>query len=115
MTEVAPHDAAPTGLLQVRRGHDERGVVLELHGELDLGSAPEFERQLAEAEAEKPGRLLIDLGNLRFMDSTGLALMLRAQQTSQDNGHRLCLRPGSPQVQRLLELTGALDRFTFED
>jgi anti-anti-sigma factor len=115
MTELAPHDAAPTGLLQVRRGRDEHGVVLELHGELDLGSAPELERQLAEAEAEKPGRLLIDLGNLSFMDSTGLALMLRAQQTAQDNGHQLCLRPGSPQVQRLFELTGALDRFTFAD
>jgi anti-sigma B factor antagonist len=115
MTDVGPRDADPTGLLQVRRGRDEHGVVLELHGELDLGSAPELERQLAEAEAEKPGRLLIDLGNLSFMDSTGLALMLRAQQTAHDNGHQLCLRSGSPQVQRLFELTGALDRFTFED
>jgi anti-sigma B factor antagonist len=115
MTDVAPRDADPIGLLQVRRGRDEHGVVLELRGELDLGSAPELQRQLAEAEAEKPARLLIDLGSLSFMDSTGLALMLRAQQTAQDNGHQLCLRSGSPQVQRLFELTGAVDRFTFED
>jgi len=41
--------------------------------------------------------------------------MLRAQQTAETNGHQLCLRPGSPQVQRLFEITGALERFTFLD
>jgi anti-anti-sigma factor len=49
------------------------------------------------------------------MDSSGLKLMIRAGQSAQANGHRLALRRGSPQVQRLFELTGVLDGFTFED
>jgi anti-sigma B factor antagonist len=99
--------------MRIRRAHDDHGVVLELGGELDLASAPEVERQLSEIEGERPDRILIDLSDVSFMDSTGLALMLRAQQSAQTNGHQLCLRSGSPQVQRLFEITGALERFTF--
>lgn len=40
------------------------------------------------------------------MDSTGLAVLIRAEQDAQENGHRLHLCPGSPQVQRVFELTG---------
>jgi len=115
MTEIAPRDAEPMGSLRIHRVRDEHGVVLELSGELDLASAPEVERQLAEIEGEKPDRILVDLSGVSFMDSTGLAVMLRAQQTAETNGHQLCLRPGSPQVQRLFEITGALERFTFLD
>jgi anti-sigma B factor antagonist len=113
MTDLASHDGEPMGSLRIRRARDEHGVVLELSGEIDLSSAPELERELSAIEDQKPGRILIDLGNVSFMDSTGLALMLRAQQTAQANGHLLCLRPGSSQVQRLFEITGALDRFSF--
>jgi anti-sigma B factor antagonist len=115
MTDLASRDVEPMGSLRIRRTRDEHGVVLELSGELDLASAPALERELSEIEDENPGRIVIDLGNVSFLDSTGLALMLRAQQTSPANGHQLCLRPGSSQVQRLFEITGALDRFTFLD
>jgi anti-sigma B factor antagonist len=115
MTELAPRDTEPTGSLRIQRDCDEHGVVLVLGGELDLGSAPELEQQLSEIQTEKPDRILVDLSAVSFMDSTGLAVMLRAQQTAQANGHQLCLRPGSRQVQRLFEITGVLERFMFQD
>jgi stage II sporulation protein AA (anti-sigma F factor antagonist) len=59
--------------------------------------------------------LLIDLSRLDFMDSTGLAVMIRAQRAAQANGHRLSLRHGPTHILRLFELTGLLDHFTFED
>jgi anti-sigma B factor antagonist len=114
MTDLAPRDAQSRELLRIRRIDDEHGVVLRLGGELDLASAPELERQLAEIQRHSAGRILIDLTNLEFMDSTGLALMIRAQQAAQANGRQLRLRRGSAQVQRLFELTAVLDRFTFE-
>lgn len=103
------------GLLQIRRIHDEHGTSLTLSGELDLSCAGKLERHLAEIEAEHPDRILIDLAGLEFMDSSGLAVMIRANQSAQANGHRLCLRPGSLQIQRLFELTGVAERFTFAD
>lgn len=101
--------------LTIQRLSDDRGIVFALVGELDLESAPELERQLEEAASTRPGRLLIDLGGLEFMDSTGLAVMVGALRSARENGHGLALRPGPTQVQRLFELTGVLDRFAFED
>jgi anti-sigma B factor antagonist len=101
-------------LLQRRRS-DAHGVVLALDGELDLASAPGLEQELREIEATGPDRILIDLRGLRFMDCTGLAVMLRAQQSAEANGHQLALRRGPNQVQRLFELTELLEHFTFED
>lgn len=101
--------------LEIRRAGDDLGTVIQLAGELDLESAPQLERQLQELVAISPGRLLIDLSGLEFMDSSGLAVIVRAQRTARDHGHTLALRPGPSQVQRLFELTGLLERFTFED
>ena len=113
MAEIAPHDAPEPGGLTIHRMTDEQGTVLQLAGELDLASAPELDRQLRELSATTPGRVLIDLSALEFMDSTGLSVMISAQRSAAANGHRLSLRPGSTQVQRLFELTGVLARFDF--
>jgi anti-anti-sigma factor len=115
MTRLPPPDAAAPGHLKIQRTTDAKGVVLALTGELDLASVPDAERELLELQGIHPGRVLIDLRGLEFMDSTGLALMIRAQQSAQANGHELSLRRGPGQVHRLFELTQLVDQFTFED
>jgi anti-sigma B factor antagonist len=115
MSDLAAHEFAAPGGLKIQRVTDDQGTVLELAGELDLESTPELDRQLRELDGTNLGRLLIDLSGLEFMDSTGLAAMVRAQRSARENGHRLALRPGPSQVQRLFELTGLLHRFAFED
>jgi anti-anti-sigma factor len=103
------------GRLSIQRATDQQGIVLALEGELDLETTPELDDQLREISETNPGRLLIDLGGLEFMDSTGLGSIVRAQRAADLNGHRLALCRAQNQVQRLFELTGVLDRFTFED
>jgi anti-anti-sigma factor len=115
MSDIAPNDFAAPGGLKIERLVDDHGAVIALFGELDLESAPELERQLRELNGTNSGRLLIDLSGLEFMDSTGLAVMVRTQRAARDDGHRLSLRPGPTQVQRLFELTGVLRGFVFED
>jgi anti-sigma B factor antagonist len=94
---------------------DPDGVRIVLVGEVDLATAPELDRVLDRLVSDGHGRLLIDLHGVAFMDSTGLAAIMRALQTADVNGHRLAVRRGSPQVQRLFELTGFVDRLAFED
>jgi anti-anti-sigma factor len=94
---------------------DESGVVLVLQGELDLASAPQVEQELRKIEATTSDRILIDLRGPRFIDSTGISLMIQAQDSAHANGHRLALRRGPNQVQQLFRLTGLLDHFAFED
>jgi anti-sigma B factor antagonist len=105
----------PEDQLTLRRSPDADGVVVILEGELDLATAPQLERALREVQATSPGRILIDLRDLGFMDSTGLAVIVRAQLAADTSGHRLALGHPPPQVKRLLQITGLVDLFTFED
>jgi anti-sigma B factor antagonist len=86
--------------------------VLSVSGELDLGTAPQLEGPLDEALASGGG-LLIDLSACEFIDSTGIALLVRAWQRLDgepgagiggNGGFALCGL--NDQVRRLLELSG---------
>jgi anti-sigma B factor antagonist len=112
---MTDHVLAMPEQLEIQRHADLYGVILALRGEIDLGSAPGFEQELREIEEAQPGRILIDLRSLDFMDCTGISVMIRAQQSAHANGHLLALRRGPDQVHRLFELTGLLDHFTFLD
>lgn len=82
--------------------------VVAVRGELDLSTAPELEGPLAEAiGAAEP--LLIDLSECEFIDSTGIAMIVRAWQQLGDgaaNPGRVVICSGSEQVRRVLEITG---------
>ena len=114
-------ERVPDGSAEESRGvavtleRDQEGVRVRIVGDLDLATVPDLERVLDGLAGSEHGRLLIDLDEVEFMDSTGLAAIVRAQRSANSNGHRMTLRRGSLQVQRLLELTDMLDRFTFED
>jgi anti-sigma B factor antagonist len=103
------------GQLLIESRAEQGRLVLALRGELDLTSVPQFERELQEAEATGPARLVLDLSGLDFMDSTGLRALLQARERAKAEDHELVLRRGPRQVQRVLELTKTLDVFTFED
>lgn len=114
--EGAP-DRSPgvSNRLEVALEPDPQGVRVRIAGELDLATAPELDQLLDEVGNGGYERVLIDLSGLEFMDSTGLSSIVRAYRLADTNGHRLTLRRGSPQVQRLFEITETLDRFAFED
>jgi anti-sigma B factor antagonist len=105
----------PSGRLTIDVLTDARGIAVKLDGELDLATVPQFDRQLARIEATKVSRVLIDLSGVSFMDSAGLRSIVRAHHFAESNNHRLVLRRGTRQVQRLFELTGIDERLTFED
>ena len=85
--------------------------VISIRGELDLGTAPELEGPLADAVAAGDAPLLVDLSECEFIDSTGIALIVRAWQQL-DRGAvgegegRVVLCSDNDQVRRVLEITG---------
>jgi anti-sigma B factor antagonist len=101
--------------LRIDSRRDGDVTVVVLNGELDLASAPELERELREAEAAQPARVIIDLSGLGFMDSTGLQALLRARERASSSSYELALRRGPHQVQRVFELTKTVDAFSFEE
>ena len=108
-------DVPVPGPLRIEAYREGDVTRLALDGELDLASAPELERELREAEESGATRIVIDLGGLGFMDSTGLQALLRARKRASAAAYELVLRRGPHQVQRVFELTKTVDAFSFED
>jgi anti-sigma B factor antagonist len=79
---------------------------LTVVGELDLATAPELGRRLAELD-RGVGAVEIDLGQVSFLDACGLRCLLAAQADFDGNGGpRLALTNPSGPVRRLFGLTG---------
>lgn len=92
------------GLLSVQQLDEGAQLRLTLCGELDLANAKTAETALAEALASDK-KVLVDLGELEFLDSTGIALLVVALQ--RNDAERLSFLPSkSSGVSRLLGLTG---------
>jgi anti-anti-sigma factor len=86
-------------------GARERDGVVRVRGELDVATASSLEKLLLRERA--PGEVLeLDLSELGFMDSTGLRVLLRAQQAAERGGWEVVLTGASPPVRRLFVLAG---------
>jgi anti-sigma B factor antagonist len=87
--------------------------VVRLRGELDVATAPEFERVLLRLRPPDQ-RVVLDLSELRFMDSTGLRILLQARRGASEGGWQLALRNVPPNVLRLLKLSGVEEAIPIE-
>jgi anti-anti-sigma factor len=79
-------------------------TTVHLAGELDISSVPDVEAGI-EAAIEQAGPLLVfDLTGLTFMDSSGIAMLLRAAERTE-----LALRNPSDTVRSIIDATGLAD------
>lgn len=89
--------------------------TLRLEGELDIVNCDEIERELKRIQNSDASRIVVDLSALRFIDSTGIRLLLTAHARAQSDAHRLTLIPGPRSVQRVFEICGVRDMLPFAD
>ena len=95
------------GLLTIQQFDEGLQLRLALHGELDLSNVKTAEAALTEA-LETGKKILVDLGQLEFLDSTGIALLVGA--LGRQDAERFSFIPSRAMaVRRLLNQTG-LDR-----
>jgi anti-anti-sigma factor len=88
------------------RSEQETGVfVILVEGELDMNTAAHLERELEAPLADPESALLIDLSSCEFIDSTGIALIVRSWQQL-DGKERFALCGVANQVERVLDITG---------
>jgi anti-sigma B factor antagonist len=100
---------------QVEVATEGTTAVIAVSGELDLASGPALEAELDRITGADTKRLVVDLSRLDFMDSTGLSILVRTHQRLTQEGCEMGLVKGSPQVQRLLDLTGVAQRLKLVD
>jgi anti-sigma B factor antagonist len=110
---MSGHGLKP-GSLEISSALLDGVVTVSLQGELDLSSVRRMEECFVSIDEQPPSRLLVDLRGLAFIDSSGLRTLLLADERAREHGYELVLIPGQAPVQRVFELTGALDVLRFE-
>src|SRR5919198_3402173 len=93
-------------MLEIKRMDDPKGLRIE--GELDLATVDRFRSSLA-AMVREGGDIFLDVGDMRFMDSSGAQVLIRALRDLADRGRLVLARPQRT-VLRLVRLMG-LERF----
>ena len=101
---MEPSRARPQ--LAVSRSAQDGAQVIELTGELDLGSIHELDDALA--ATDRAGVVCVDLSGLAFIDSTGLAGIVRAHQSAEEHGGALVVVAPGGAARRTLETSGLL-------
>jgi anti-anti-sigma factor len=101
----------------VTESPDGRGGAVEvvLTGELDISTFDQAQRQVEDAELAAPGLLIIDLAALHFVDSTGVRLILLADQRAREAGRRLAIRLGGGPALRVFSALGLTSKFQVLD
>ncbi len=102
--------ASPLEPFRVRVTHDRDEVVVAPAGELDLASADVLEREIRGLPGDVE-RVVVDLRDVEFIDSTGLRLLLSVRNGAMRERRHLLVVPGPPRVQRIFELTGTRGLF----
>lgn len=96
------------------QSHTDYDIVV-VHGEIDLYTAPHLQSELGHALDAGARRLVIDLSQVGFCDSTGMNVLLAVMRQAREQEGDLELAAPGPAVLKILSVTG-LDRvFTVYD
>jgi anti-anti-sigma factor len=85
-------------------------AVVRVVGEIDISTVNTVNAALATAAGRSPDRVVFDLSGVEFMDSSGIAALLRARKTASS----IQIRNPSTVVRRLIEMTGLTDILPIE-
>ena len=83
----------------------ESAHVLELEGEIDLHETPRVKELLHSGLAKQPGKLVVDLTKVTYIDSSGLAAFIDALQKTQAYGGTLALAGIHDNVRTIFQIS----------
>lgn len=85
----------------------QRCTIVRLCGELDLASAPDLREQLLVIlDRRTPSRLILDMSELEFIDSSGTAVLVNTERRARLLGCTLALVAPQAPVSRVLQICG---------
>ena len=88
--------------------------VVRLGGELDLYNAEQVRDALRNACSDSPGRVVVDLGEVEFLDSTALGVLIEARTLLENRRAFLLAAPGL-ETRRALQISGLDRHFTVHE
>jgi anti-sigma B factor antagonist len=104
------------GLLTILSEPHSTAALVTVRGEMDGSNARDLEDELIRLDKEGRSQIVLDVSRLEFIDSTGLAVLVRAHRRIERDHHILILvRPQGLQVVRAFELSGLDEALFFVD
>ena len=94
---------------------DAGGPRIALRGELDIATAPRLQEAIDDALAAAPARLVLDLRELSFLDSSGLRLFIVLAGRAEREGFELALVRPAPPTLSVFRITRAEENLPFVD
>ena len=88
--------------------------VVSVTGEIDAFTSPTLEQELELVLGDGASNVVVDLGEVAFIDSTALRVLLRALPRFSGRGGKLVLVTDDRRVLKTLEITGLDMKFTVE-
>jgi anti-sigma B factor antagonist len=82
---------------------DDETQLVQIHGDVDLKTARSFRAALDEAAQDGKQRLIVDMSEVPFMDSSGLAALIGAQKAFRDQTRLIVVCPDN--LRRIFEVT----------
>src|SRR5215216_3419182 len=104
------HPARADEQLRIEVSESAGSARLALSGQFDIASFDEASRAL-QAVLDRGLDVVVDLGGLDFMDSTGVRFLVEGRDAARDLGVKLSLVPGGDPVRRVLTVAGVLALF----
>lgn len=90
--------------LQVQIESRGGSTILAPRGDVDMSRAPSFREHVRVAQQSKPKRLVIDMAEVDYMDSSGLATLVEAMRNAKGLGVELILCGLNPKVMAIFEI-----------
>ena len=100
---MPPADRSSSNVVKQVR-HLSQAVAVDLSGDVDLHRSPALRETLAKLIDENPERLVLNLMEVGYMDSSGVATLVEALQRIQRKQGRLLLHSLNPRVQSIFEI-----------
>ena len=89
----------------VRVRHVESVIIVDLAGSLDRATAPRVRQALIEATAEIPAQVVVNLGEVHYLDASGLSALVLGLKRAFKNQGAFCLYGLQSPVRMIFELT----------
>ena len=92
--------------MQIAARESEGSVILDLSGDIDLAHSPAMRKALlGEIKEKRTAKVFLNLKNVRYIDSSGIASLVEGLKASREQGSRLILFGLSPAVKEVMQLS----------
>lgn len=91
--------------MEIQVEYKNNTVIIKPSGEIDLHNSPQLRKTLHEVIGKNTANILIDLGEVTYMDSSGLATLVEAFQQTSKQGKKLILCSPKDTVKNIFSIT----------